>query len=156
MDDIRDIAVSPEVGTKSVHSLEDMEKLLEEYRQALKAQREAILFFEGDEHWRNIIRSVLIYRGYDVEVANNEKEALHFCEESRPKMVLVDLDAPEKAGWNLLKKAALEGVTAIAITKSENPATEAEAKDMGATEVITKPFVPVEFTTTIRKHWKKS
>jgi len=42
------------------------------------------------------------------------------------------------------------------MTASNDPATKNKAQEMGATEVVTKPFVPVEFTSTIRKHWKKS
>ena len=83
--------------------------------------------------------------GYDVCQAANGKEALQVLEgEQNVSLVLVDWNMPEMNGLEFIrefrKRRDHAGIPVVFVTTESGEALKKEAKSMGATGWITKPF----------------
>jgi len=156
--DFRDLDLPKDHVPGSLHQLEGIVEVLEQYRTTMGPSREEILFIEGNEHYRDLIHRVLVYKGYDVETMTDDQQAYAYCLDCRPRMVLIDLDLPRKAGWQLLKKIQqkCDPMPVIALTSRDDATIHQEACSAGFVDVVTKPFVPAQLMSTIRKHWKNT
>jgi CheY-like chemotaxis protein len=113
-----------------------------------------ILVADDDEDLRELLRLMLAKMGHEVVLAKNGKEAVDFCAEQLPDLVLTDLIMPEREGletigslrqtWPHLKIIAMSGgarMNAGDLLKI--------AKLMGAREVLAKPFSHQDLQNTI-------
>ncbi len=95
----------------------------------------------------NVIRSltfVLEKEGYDVSVATNGEEAMAKIQESKPKLMLLDVMMPKKNGYEVCKEvkgdSGLSDIHVIMLTAKGQQADREKGLNAGADEFMTKPF----------------
>ena len=69
-----------------------------------------ILLVEDDEVLRDLIERNLRIRGHDVAVAGDVQEALGYLRTHSFDLIFLDINLPDKTGWDILRIAQEEGV----------------------------------------------
>jgi PAS domain S-box-containing protein len=88
-----------------------------------------------------------------VDSAENGKIALRKVRESKPDLVLLDLEMPEMSGLDTLRRLGLRSqckVVILSFLASENSTESAEALRLGAVEVLQKPSGSVSLDINAR------
>ncbi len=104
----------------------------------------SILLVEDDEYMVNIMAKVLEEEGYRVHKSLSAEEALRFCRECTPDLIISDVKMGEMDGFALLGEiystAELKHIPFVFLTAHEESAAVRKAKELGATAYITKSF----------------
>jgi CheY-like chemotaxis protein len=118
--------------------------------QATEAHRPCILLAEDDPAMRALIASMLEQEGYEVIEARDGHEVLARLEAVRsqsplsnpPALIVSDIRMPAYSGLDLLAilRCAACPVPVILITAFGDEETHAEARELGATAILDKPF----------------
>lgn len=101
------------------------------------------LLVADDEHKIcRLLESFFTERGFDVLLAHDGQTALSCIRDERPHLVFLDLHMPGLNGMDVLKaaKAADPAMKIIVITAIEDEETMKQAKSLGATDYVIKPF----------------
>ena len=104
---------------------------------------------------RNFLCSTLNKRGYNTLAAENGKEALEKLIEnpSGINLVLSDFNMPKMDGMELLKNikshTELKEKPVIFLTAESDPKTMREAKELGLSAWVTKPYKLLSFLSQI-------
>ena len=119
-----------------------------------------ILYVEDEPDIQAVAKLALEQVGrFTLEVCSSGQEALDKAEKFSPQLMLLDVMMPEMDGPTTLKKlreiAGLEDVPAIFMTARVQPRELQEYMDMGAADVIAKPFDPMTLSNQIRAIWKR-
>tara|TARA_R100000655_G_scaffold37249_1_gene71878 strand:- start:459 stop:848 length:390 start_codon:yes stop_codon:yes gene_type:complete len=106
-----------------------------------------LLLVENDLDICELVRLSLELHGeFDVVDCSSGEEALRIVGDYRPDVFLLDFMMPEMSGPQVLKRfrevPELADVPAIFLTARTWEATKSELLDLGAKEVIYKPFKP--------------
>jgi two-component system response regulator (stage 0 sporulation protein F) len=92
---------------------------------------------------RATLKNFLNRKGYRVAEAESGDEAIKKVEteQPRPKIVLLDLRMPGTDGLAVLKKIQEldSGIKVIVLSSTHDPAVVKQAKDLGASDYLTKP-----------------
>ena len=102
---------------------------------------ERMLIIDDDEVYCSVLSDAFKRRGFDVESAYTEEQALQKIEEFEPEMAVVDLRLEQSSGLHLIKrlKEKDENTKVIMLTGYASIATAVEAVKLGAIQYITKP-----------------
>ena len=63
-----------------------------------------IMVVDDEQHVVEVVRAMLIRKGYEVIVASNGREALETLEDARPDLILLDIVMPEMDGATLAEE----------------------------------------------------
>ena len=88
-----------------------------------------------------------------VDSAENGKIALRKVRETKPDLVLLDLEMPEMSGLDTLRRLGLRSqckVVVLSFMTSENSGESAEARRLGAVDVLQKPAGSVSLDINAR------
>ncbi len=69
-----------------------------------------ILLIEDDEVLRDLIERNLRVRGHDVNIAGDVQEALSQLRGASFDLTFLDINLPDKTGWDILRVALQEGI----------------------------------------------
>ncbi len=69
-----------------------------------------ILLVEDDDVLRDLIEQNLRIRGHDVRIAGDVQEALNQLRVSSFDLTFLDINLPDKTGWDILRIAQEEGI----------------------------------------------
>ncbi len=69
-----------------------------------------ILLIEDDEVLRDLIERNLRVRGHDVSIAGDVQEALSQLRSGSFDLTFLDINLPDKTGWDILRVALQEGI----------------------------------------------
>ena len=113
-----------------------------------------ILIVDDSRSMRSIVRRTLRMAGlanHSIEEASNGVEALAYVKEHHPDLVMSDFNMPQMDGMNLLANLKQEGICPRFgfVTSDASPELKANAEAAGAIFVITKPFTPETFESTL-------
>jgi two-component system, response regulator, stage 0 sporulation protein F len=100
----------------------------------------------------NIIKKTFRSIGFTVYTATNGKDAVALVKKERPKIVFLDILMPGMSGLEVLreiKKLDTE-IRAIMVTVVDDEKIKKEARQLGADEFITKPFMPGYLEDVVR------
>jgi len=119
-----------------------------------------ILYVEDEPDIQAVAKLALEQVGrFTLEVCSSGQEALDKAVEFAPQLMLLDVMMPEMDGPTTLKKlravGGLESTPAIFMTARVQPHEIQEYIDMGAVDVIAKPFDPMTLSGQIREIWEK-
>ncbi len=93
---------------------------------------------------------------YEVCMASSGMEALEFCKERQPDLILLDVVMPELGGYavcQILKSNILtKNIPVIFISAYSDPAEEALGLDVGGVDFINKPFHLRVIKARVRAH----
>lgn len=92
-----------------------------------------------------LVRSQLMFKGYDVISANSGKEALQLIAEKHPDAVLLDIMMPEMNGYEVLEtireNPETENLPVIMLSALADMENHIEATMKGANGYLNKPLI---------------
>ncbi|MDH5772535.1 MAG: response regulator [Rhodospirillaceae bacterium] len=117
-----------------------------------------ILYVEDDPDIQTVARMALeMVGGYTLEVCSSGDEALAKGPGFNPDLILLDVMMPGMDGPTTLASLReipqLEKTTAIFMTAKVMPSDVQRYKDLGAADVIPKPFDPMTLAQQVREIW---
>lgn len=99
-----------------------------------------VLVVDDDPNIREMIEAVLTDEGFTVGTASNGREALERIGESRPKLVLLDLQMPVMTGWDVIRQLHESRVEVPIVFMTAGFRARREAEQHGADGYLAKPF----------------
>jgi len=111
-----------------------------------------VLVLEDDADLATITGAFVEGAGYDVVHASNVDDAIARCEETTPTVALVDVQLPERSGWDFVKEAARWPDMRIVVytVHSDEPETVAQAARMHVDALVAKSSDPLRVVDVIR------
>lgn len=114
-----------------------------------------ILIVEDNEKNMKLVRDVLRVKGYQTLEAGTGEDGVRIAGESRPDLVLMDIQLPGMNGIDALKALRAEpstaGIPVIALTASVMQQDRQEIMRAGFDGFIEKPINLREFLDTVQK-----
>ncbi len=111
-----------------------------------------VLIVDDDEFNLRVAGDIL-KEFYSVRTAQSGEKTLEFLEENLPRLILLDLHMPGLDGREIMKRIQANGrwkkIPIIFLTSDTKPETEKECLMLGASDFITKPFVPMVMLSRI-------
>jgi len=98
-----------------------------------------IMLVEEEEDVRNFVREAFAACGYDVVLADGEKETLGPSEMAEADVLVLDLDLSSGRAWNLLAEWITFKPVVCTILLTETPSRIETARVVGADAVMKKP-----------------
>jgi DNA-binding NtrC family response regulator len=122
-----------------------------------EAKQARILVIDDDESVRRSLEAVLKEDGYEVDVAENGKEAIAKSKARLYNLALVDLRLPDMDGIELLTalREAVPKMVKIIITGYPSMENAIEAVNRGADGYIVKPYTMQDLLRKIKEHLQK-
>ena len=110
-----------------------------------------VLVIEDDETVREVLRSFLGQKGFEVTLAQNGESGLDLLRAEKFDLIFTDLVMPGISGMEVLKEvvASKIAVPVVVMTAFGTVQTAVEAMRIGAFDYITKPFSPKELLARI-------
>ncbi len=102
-----------------------------------------ILAVDDEQGMCVIIKETFAPMGFTVLSANNAEDALRIVNKEKPKLVFLDIRMHGKSGLDVLKeiKAIDKTIRVIMLTVISDEATKQKARELGADDFVTKPFM---------------
>ena len=114
-----------------------------------------ILIVEDNATSRELLRTVLEKQGYSILEARDGEEALQQLKQSKPDLVLLDIQIPIRNGYDVLKAIrgdeSLARLPVVALTASAMRGDREKALAAGFTGYIAKPVGPTQLRDEVRR-----
>lgn len=118
----------------------------------MTAQPKKILIIEDSHYMRKMLANLLTDAGFNVigEAANGET-GMNLVNTLRPNLVTLDIILPDMTGFEVLKaiKESNPDIPVVMVTGLGQEDVRAQAMNMGATAIITKPFDEVNIVAKL-------
>jgi DNA-binding response OmpR family regulator len=101
-----------------------------------------VLVVEDDAQLRRIITSNLSMRGHQVREAGDASEALDALAEERPDLLILDINLPDRTGWDVLRDANLPDEVRVLMLTAV-PVSPRRLAEFRPVAYLPKPF-PLE------------
>jgi nitrogen regulation protein NR(I) len=114
---------------------------------------EKILVIEDDDTVRDVLRTFLSTKGFEVTIAESGEAGLDVLRTDKFDLILTDLVMPGLTGMDVLKEVAAQKISIpiIVMTAFGTVQTAVEAMRYGAFDYITKPFNLDELMIVLEK-----
>ena len=121
--------------------------------------RPSALVVEDSEHVAYLLEYMLEREGFDVQVANNGREAAaHIASEPASDIVLLDVMLPYKDGFEIVREIRTSPTwrqtPVIMLSARSLEEDVVRALEAGANDYVTKPYNPRELLARIKRHIK--
>ena len=107
-----------------------------------------VLVVDDDADVAELVRTVLTISGHTVAAATDGLRGLAAASEAHPDLVVLDWMMPGMTGIEVCRTlrldSAFDGTRIMMLTAKSTPADLDAARDAGADDYVTKPFVPRE------------
>ena len=114
-----------------------------------------VLIVEDEDAVRELEKFILEQHGYDVMEARDGLEGLAKAEFRKPDLILLDLMMPDVSGGRMYEEMQEHPATAgipIVVVTGKPDAHEIFDAELGAEDVIMKPFEAEKLMARIRHH----
>ena len=117
-----------------------------------------ILLVEDDNNLNHNLTYFLQNEGYIVDSCFDGEEALYYCEELAPDLIILDRMLPRLSGTEVLRKLRSQGNTTpvLFLTAMGTLADRVDGLDLGADDYLVKPFAVEELLARIRSLTRRS
>jgi DNA-binding response OmpR family regulator len=110
-----------------------------------------ILVVDDEPNIVELARLYLRNEGFEVETAENGREALEKARSLRPNLVLLDIMMPEIDGIEVCRTLRKEGdIPIVMLTARGDDVDKIVGLELGADDYITKPFNPREMVARVK------
>ncbi len=99
-----------------------------------------IVLVEDDATFRRVIARNLTRRGARVHEAETAERAIATVLAERPELILLDLNLPDRSGWEVLREVRRHGVEVPTIVMSVVRVRPDQREEFGLLATLTKPF----------------
>ncbi|MBD3180835.1 response regulator [Candidatus Poribacteria bacterium] len=117
-------------------------------------QKSTILIADDEKIGRDVLKGLLIKKGYNLVFATDGIETLNKAKEISPDLILLDLMMPEMDGFEVCRKIRSDPVLAevpiIMITALDDRKSRLRGIESGADGFMSKPFDGIELQTRVR------
>ncbi len=107
-------------------------------------QGRRILVVDDSETIRTLLTGELAKRDFEVSVAENGAQALKKAVETRPDLIISDINMPEMDGWEFCwrvrKHQATRSIPFLFLSDRDEVSDRVRGLEIGAEDYITKPF----------------
>ena len=119
-----------------------------------------ILYVEDEPDIQMVARLALeSLGGFTLEVCSTGSEALEKIAAFRPQLILLDVMMPGMDGPTTLSKLRelpdFAATPVVFMTAKVQPREVAGYKQLGAVDVIPKPFDPMKLASTVQEIWER-
>jgi len=115
-----------------------------------------VLIVEDNELNMKLFHDLLEAHGIDTVETRNGNDVLDLARESKPDLILMDIQLPEISGLDVTKllKAdeELKSIPVIAVTAFAMKGDEEKIREGGCEDYISKPISVTQFLEVINKH----
>ncbi len=117
-----------------------------------------ILVADDDPAVRDSLRRSLAFNGYEVSTASDGQEALDLVRDSRPDLLLLDVNMPILDGLETCRRlrAAGDDLPVLMLTARVEVGDRVLGLDVGADDYLAKPFALEELLARIRALLRRS
>ena len=113
-----------------------------------------VLLAEDFEDARELYRDYLQFSGFDVETANNGRDAITRAVELQPDLILMDASMPVLDGWQATREIkthpSTKHIPILALTAHAFEDAKQEARAVGCDGFVTKPCLPDDLVSQVR------
>jgi DNA-binding response OmpR family regulator len=102
-----------------------------------------VLVVEDEASLRKVIVRNLSARGVDVGEAGTAAEAVEYACRAKPDLLLLDINLPDKSGWDVLRELRLRGNDVPTIVVSAVRVSQSRLDEFQPLAYLPKPF-PIE------------
>ncbi len=102
---------------------------------------------------RNLVKMTLEAEGFSVDTAENGQEALEKARKEKYDLIISDINMPVMNGLEFLREfRTINRITPVLMLTTETEASKKEeAKRLGATGWIVKPFKPEDLIKVVKR-----
>lgn len=111
-----------------------------------------ILVVDDDQKITTMLKRALIFEGYEMDVAEDGKQALNQVLDFEPDLVILDIMMPHLDGWEVcrrIRKAENE-TKILMLTAKDDVRERVKGLDLGADDYLVKPFALEELFARLR------
>lgn len=111
-----------------------------------------ILVVEDEQDHRELLKLIFSVHGYDVDAAENAREALNLIGTRRPDLMILDVMLPDTDGWSFCEQVkhgeTTESIPVMMLSASAHmlPRFEGSCAD----DMLAKPFDEKELLAKVR------
>lgn len=110
-----------------------------------------ILVIDDDPKITAMLRRVLTYEGYRVEVANDGYTGMNMAKTNPPELLILDIMLPGLDGWEICQKFRKENFTPILILSARDEVeNKVKGLNLGADDYLGKPFALAELMARVQ------
>jgi CheY-like chemotaxis protein len=119
-----------------------------------------LLYVDDEPDIRELVgMSLDLDGGFEARICGSGAEALEVAPRFRPDLILLDVMMPGMDGRTTLRQLRampdLAAVPVIFFTAKVMPSEIARFRELGAAEVLSKPFDPLTLAEQIRAVWRR-
>ena len=118
-----------------------------------------LLLIDDDPNLILLVKDYLEFRGYNVDTAENGREALEVLDHLIPDMIICDVMMPEMDGYTLIKHIREEPVTnripVLFLSAKGQSQDRVKGLNEGADVYMSKPFEPEELVAQVESSLKQ-
>jgi two-component system alkaline phosphatase synthesis response regulator PhoP len=107
-----------------------------------------ILIADDEQPLRLLVRATLGDEDYEILEASDGQETLEVARRERPKLLLLDIQMPEKNGFEVCEQLKSDPATAdivvVMLTVKSQQTDKERGRAVGADYYFTKPFSPLQ------------
>jgi DNA-binding response OmpR family regulator len=116
-----------------------------------------ILIVDDDVELVGLLSFALETAGYNVATAFDGREALVKARESKPDLMILDVNMPNQDGFSVLADLrTFSQVPVVMLTVRATEEDEIHGLDLGADDYLRKPFSPRALLARVRSHLRRS
>ena len=104
------------------------------------SSRKLILLVEDETTLRGIIARNLVSRGYRVIEADCAREALARLNENEPDLMVLDINLPDRSGWDVLREMRRQGKSVPVVIASAVDVSQERLDECRPLAFLPKPF----------------
>src|SRR4051812_40007764 len=116
--------------------------------------RKRIMVVDDDKDIRKLVESILAKEGFITSGAESAADALKKIQTSRPDLVMLDLQLPDKDGFEVCKSLRADPATKyipiVFLTVHNLDSYKIAGLELGADDYITKPFNQTELLARVK------
>jgi len=120
----------------------------------MMSQKSTILIVDDEPIGRQLIDAILYKEGYDLQFAENGKEAFEKAKTVNPDLILMDVMMPEIDGFEVCQMLRddkeMNNVPIILVTALDDIDSRIRGLEAGADDYISKPFDRLELLARIK------
>ncbi len=113
-----------------------------------------ILVVDDDKQIVRLVKTYLEDSGFSVLTAFNGEDALHLVRRERPALIVLDIQLPERDGWEITRRVRaddhLAAIPILMLTARVQDTDKILGLELGADDYLTKPFNPREVVARVR------
>lgn len=113
-----------------------------------------VLVVDDSQVDRNKMMKILIDAGYSVQSVVNGQEALDSVAQSKPDLIMMDVNMPVMDGFaatrSLRDGADTKDIPVVLVTSKDQKADKAWGKMLGAKGYVTKPYADNDVLSVVR------